>query len=86
MLERYGRAIGLAFQVVDDCLDVESTSEQMGKNTRKDSVAGKLTYPSLMGLQESKRWASQLIDDACATIAPLGIAATNLIDCREVCR
>ncbi len=80
MLERYGRAIGLAFQVVDDCLDVESTSEQMGKNTRKDSVAGKLTYPSLMGLQESKRWANQLIDDACAAIAPLGDAATNLID------
>lgn len=80
MLESYGRAIGLAFQVVDDCLDVESTSEQMGKNTRKDSALGKLTYPSLMGLQESKRWAVQLVDEACSAIAPLGVAANNLID------
>ncbi len=80
MLERYGRSIGLAFQVVDDCLDVESTSEQMGKNTRKDSVLGKLTYPSLMGLEESRRWADQLVAEACTAIAPLGVAANNLID------
>ena len=80
MLDRYGRSIGLAFQVVDDCLDVESTSEQMGKHTRKDSVLGKLTYPSLMGLQESRRWAIQLVDEACSAIAPLGVAANNLID------
>ena len=80
MLEHYGRSIGLAFQVVDDCLDVESTSEQMGKNTRKDSVIGKLTYPSLMGLEASRRWANQLVEEACSAIAPLGSAATNLID------
>jgi geranylgeranyl diphosphate synthase type II len=80
MLGEYGRAIGLAFQVVDDCLDVESTSEKMGKNTRKDSVMGKLTYPSLLGLQASHRWADQLVDEACSAIAPLGLAASNLID------
>lgn len=80
MLELYGRSIGLAFQVVDDCLDVESTSEQMGKHTRKDSVLGKLTYPSLMGLEESRRWANQLVEEACSAIAPLGAAANNLID------
>ena len=80
MLEHYGRSIGLAFQVVDDCLDVESTSEQMGKHTRKDSVLGKLTYPSLMGLEESRRWANQLVEEACSAIAPLGTAASNLID------
>ena len=80
MLEHYGRSIGLAFQVVDDCLDVESTSEQMGKNTRKDSVIGKLTYPSLMGLEASRRWANQLVEEACSSIAPLGAAASNLID------
>ncbi len=80
MLEQYGRSIGLAFQVVDDCLDVESTSEQMGKNTRKDSVIGKLTYPSLLGLEASRRWANQLVEEACSAIAPLGPAANNLID------
>ena len=80
MLEHYGRTIGLAFQVVDDCLDVESTSEQMGKNTRKDSVLGKLTYPSLMGLEASRHGANQLVEDACSTISPLGSAASNLID------
>ncbi len=80
MLERYGRSIGLAFQVVDDCLDVESTSEQMGKNTRKDSVIGKLTYPSLLGLEASRRWANQLVEEACNAVAPLGAAASNLID------
>lgn len=80
MLENYGRSIGLAFQVVDDCLDVESTSEQMGKNTRKDSVIGKLTYPSLMGLEASRRWANQLVQEACSAIGPLGAAASNLID------
>lgn len=80
ILETYGRSIGLAFQVVDDCLDVESTSEQMGKNTRKDSVIGKLTYPSLLGLEASRRWANQLVEEACNAIAPLGSAANNLID------
>ncbi len=79
MLARYGRAIGLAFQIVDDCLDLESTSEQMGKHTRKDSVLGKLTYPALIGLEDSRRWADQLVDEACGSLAPLGAAATNLI-------
>jgi geranylgeranyl diphosphate synthase, type II len=78
MLDKFGRAIGLAFQVVDDCLDVESTSEQMGKNTRKDSVLGKLTYPSLIGLDASRRWAEQLVAEACDALAPLGAAANNL--------
>jgi geranylgeranyl diphosphate synthase, type II len=80
MLSRYGQAIGLAFQVVDDCLDVESTSEQMGKHTRKDTQHGKLTYPALMGLEASRRWADQLIDEACNAVRPLGTAAGNLID------
>ncbi len=68
-LSAYGQAIGLAFQIVDDCLDVESTPEQLGKNTRKDSSLGKLTYPGLLGLDESRRLASQLISEACAAVA-----------------
>lgn len=65
----YGRAIGVAFQIVDDCLDVESTAEQLGKNTRKDSGLGKLTYPGLLGLDDSKSLALQLISEACAAVA-----------------
>ncbi len=71
-LRNYGRAIGLAFQIIDDCLDVESTAEQLGKKTRKDSTLGKLTYPSLMGLHESRELAHQLISDACDAIAVFG--------------
>lgn len=68
-LSTYGRAIGLAFQIIDDCLDVESTAEQLGKNTHKDSGLGKLTYPGLLGIDESRRLASQLIGEACAAVA-----------------
>jgi geranylgeranyl diphosphate synthase type II len=68
-LSIYGQAIGLAFQIVDDCLDVESTAEQLGKNTRKDSSLGKLTYPGLLGLEESRRLAAQLSSEACTAIA-----------------
>jgi geranylgeranyl diphosphate synthase type II len=68
-LSAYGAAIGLAFQIVDDCLDVESTAEQLGKHTRKDSELGKLTYPVLMGVEASRRLAEQLIGEACAAVA-----------------
>ena len=68
-LSAYGRAVGLAFQIVDDCLDVESTAEQLGKKTHKDSELGKLTYPSLLGLQESRALAGQLIGEASAAVA-----------------
>jgi geranylgeranyl diphosphate synthase, type II len=77
-LASYGRAIGLAFQIIDDCLDVESTSEQMGKNTRKDQDLGKLTYPGLMGLSESRSLAEQLISDGCDAIAVFGAGAERL--------
>lgn len=68
-IETYGRAIGLAFQIVDDCLDVESSVEHLGKNTHKDSSMGKLTYPSLLGLDESRRLAAQLFSEACSAVA-----------------
>ncbi len=51
---QYGRDLGLAFQIVDDILDVTSTPEQMGKATNKDHGAGKNTYPSLLGLDASR--------------------------------
>lgn len=68
-LRKYGSSIGLAFQVVDDCLDVESTAEQLGKNTRKDIAHGKLTYPGQLGLEASHQLAHQLIVQACDAVA-----------------
>lgn len=68
-LSQYGKSVGLAFQIIDDCLDVESTSEQLGKNTRKDSRIGKLTYPDLLGLAESRKLADELIGDALDAIS-----------------
>ncbi|MFK7735321.1 MAG: polyprenyl synthetase family protein [Pirellulaceae bacterium] len=70
-LGKYGECIGLAFQIVDDCLDVESTPEQMGKNTRKDEGLGKLTYPGLLGLDASWELANQLIEEANECLAVL---------------
>ena len=53
-LSKYARALGLCFQVVDDLLDVEASTEQMGKRTNKDQAAGKNTYPVLMGIEQSR--------------------------------
>jgi geranylgeranyl diphosphate synthase, type II len=68
-LREFGREIGLAFQVVDDILDVTSTAEQLGKSPGKDQAANKQTYPALMGLEKAKVHAQQLIDKACNRIA-----------------
>lgn len=68
-LARYGRAIGLAFQIVDDILDVESTTEVLGKTAGKDQKSGKVTYPSLIGIDASRKMAGQLIDEACDAVA-----------------
>lgn len=68
-LSHYGKSVGLAFQIIDDCLDVESTSEQLGKNTRKDSRIGKLTYPDLLGLAKSRKLAQELIGEALEAIS-----------------
>jgi len=67
-LRRYAQSIGLAFQVIDDILDCTQTSEQLGKTAGKDEAVGKTTYPSLVGLEESKRIADQMIVDAKAEL------------------
>ena len=64
--------LGLAFQIVDDLLDVTSTPEQLGKATDKDAGKGKNTYPALMGLKESRIEASKAMDTALEAIEPLG--------------
>ena len=70
-LDEYGRCLGLAFQIADDLLDVTGTAEQLGKTTGKDAGQGKLTYPSLLGLEESRVRARDLIDRACQCLSVL---------------
>jgi geranylgeranyl diphosphate synthase type II len=78
-LETYGLAVGLAFQIADDLLDVSGDPQKLGKGTRKDAERGKLTYPALLGVDESRRRASRLIDDACRALEPFGEQARTLI-------
>jgi geranylgeranyl diphosphate synthase type II len=70
----YGAQLGLAFQIVDDILDVEGASAQLGKTPGKDSAAGKPTYPSTYGLEESRRLAATCIDRALAILAGAGLS------------
>ena len=63
-LQRYGRNLGLAFQVVDDLLDFAGDEEQLGKRTGKDAGRGKLTYPVLLGVEASQQRAAELVEDA----------------------
>jgi geranylgeranyl diphosphate synthase type II len=77
-MTEFGRHLGLAFQIVDDVLDVTSTPEQMGKATGKDADKGKNTYPSLLGLEESRREADNQLKAALECIKPLGRAGAGL--------
>jgi len=63
-LRAFGHSIGLAFQIVDDVLDVTQTSEQLGKTAGKDAAAEKATYPALFGIEESLKKADTLVDAA----------------------
>ena len=78
-LTKYARGIGLAFQIIDDILDVTSNSEILGKTAGKDLLADKTTYPKLLGLEESKRRALTLVKNAKEAIMPWGKDANCLI-------
>jgi geranylgeranyl diphosphate synthase type II len=71
-LRSFGQKIGLAFQIVDDVLDVTQTSEQLGKTAGKDMAAEKATYPSLFGVDESLKRADALVNEACASLDNFG--------------
>ncbi|MCC5664341.1 polyprenyl synthetase family protein [Nostoc sp. CHAB 5784] len=77
-LTRYAQNIGLAFQIIDDILDITSTQEQLGKTAGKDQKAQKVTYPSLWGLEESRSKAQELVKAACAELEPFGERAKSL--------
>jgi len=67
-IERFASELGLAFQIVDDILDVEGASADLGKTAGKDAAAGKPTYPALYGLEESRRMAAECVDRALAAL------------------
>jgi len=71
--ERFASELGLAFQIVDDILDVEGASEALGKTAGKDAAAGKPTYPALYGLEASRRMAADCVDRALAALAAAGL-------------
>lgn len=74
----FGLKIGLAFQIVDDILDITGTTKELGKTTQKDLQAGKLTYPAVMGLDQSKEHAEKLITEAIEALEELGDPAEPL--------
>lgn len=79
-LARYAAALGLAFQIADDILDVEGSEAAAGKRLGKDAEAGKATFVSLLGLEGAKARASALVAEAEAALEPYGDAARNLLD------
>jgi len=74
----FGENAGLAFQIVDDILDVESSTESLGKTAGKDALQKKVTYPALHGLDRSKQMASDYIEQATTALEPFGARAARL--------
>lgn len=77
-LDSFGRKAGLAFQIVDDVLDLTIDSEHLGKTAGKDEATEKATWPAVYGIEQSLRDAAQLIDEAFAALASYGIRADGL--------
>ena len=77
-LRTFGQSVGLAFQIVDDILDVTQTSEQLGKTAGKDTAAQKATYPALFGLEESEHKADALVKAALEQLESFGERAITL--------
>ena len=77
-LTEFGRKAGLAFQIVDDVLDVTQDSAQLGKTAGKDLASDKATWPAVFGIEASREQAAKLIQEAFAELAPYGTAAEGL--------
>jgi geranylgeranyl diphosphate synthase type II len=82
-LTRYGEGIGLAFQIADDILNIEGNATQLGKKTGSDLSRRKATYPTLLGTEESKKRAKELLEMSVNAIHQLGAEAEPL---REIAR
>lgn len=82
-LSAYGEHVGLAFQIVDDILDVEASSEALGKTAGKDAAQRKITFPAVYGLAESKRMAEIELRKSHAALEPLGARAGRLREMSE---
>ncbi|MDE3120921.1 MAG: polyprenyl synthetase family protein [Paracoccaceae bacterium] len=80
-LRRYATALGLAFQIADDILDVTGDAAKAGKRLQKDAAAGKATFVSLLGLEGARSRAKALVNDAEAALEPFGAAADTLRHC-----
>lgn len=80
LLDHYAKCIGLAFQIRDDILDVESDTDTLGKTRGSDIAKNKPTYPSLLGMSKAKAMAKDLVDQATSKIAPLGNKGQTLRD------
>jgi geranylgeranyl diphosphate synthase type II len=86
LLRKFGQSIGLAFQIVDDLLDQERTSEELGKTAGKDLAQGKLTYPSLIGVAAARKRADELLGDAVESAGRVGGSVNYLADiARYIC-
>jgi geranylgeranyl diphosphate synthase type II len=77
-LRTFGEKAGLAFQIVDDVLDMTQSSEELGKTAGKDTASIKATWPAVYGIDQSRKDAAQLIADAFEALAPFGPAAEPL--------
>ena len=75
----YARGIGLAFQIIDDILDVTASSDVLGKTAGKDLIADKTTYPKLLGLEESRKRADKLVEEAKSALDPWKSGAAPLL-------
>jgi len=82
-LTRYGEGVGLVFQIADDILNIEGEATQLGKKTGSDLFRRKATYPSLLGIEESRRRAKELVETSVNAICSLGTEAEPL---REIAR
>jgi geranylgeranyl diphosphate synthase type II len=77
-LTKFGHALGLAFQVIDDILDVTQTTENLGKTAGKDAAVAKATYPAVMGLEESRAEAARLTAEALEALSVFGESGARL--------
>lgn len=77
-LHQYAQALGLAFQIADDILDIEGDAAKAGKRLQKDAEAGKATFVSLLGMDGAKARANELVVQACDALSPYGAEAANL--------